>query len=510
MCQIQQLTCAFFDFQIRVESRWAISGTPSQNLRAESTENALFAHDAVAGGNETDYTRLAELFSRYLRHPAIPKAETFRHLFTDPILKHGRGAERLGRLFNNSIVRNSSERIKQAYTLPPLTSEVVYVELGEAERRTMNALVATFVTNSILTQRIDVGLALGTFCASVLTSHFNSQVDYFFSPRNKKYLDELTDNLSAASSFFSSSDFQTRLADAIRNSEETLNSEKSSKWSEQDRQGLAKAISVMQEALRDSDWRAVVGSVGVNVEVHGLDEELIKLFGGVPKDKDTSLMPLQGLVTLRVNLKELQKPDVGAWKDDEDLREELITFEQKRQRLEALPANSKARAELEEEAKLKKKKRKKSDAALPPLPLPSASIFHHIQLGTTTSAKVNYVINDARLHPTEKIIVFSSALPDLVFAQLSEALDLVGISHAIFAGGRSGKEADRGAVAARFNTTSAKECQVSVGGDLRLSLSAHSRSTQIILVDARLGGRGFCLTAASRVIMLEPIWVPGA
>lgn len=87
-----------------------------------------------------------------------------------------------------------------------------------------------------------------------------------------------------------------------------------------------------------------------------------------------------------------------------------------------------------------------------------------------------------------QFIVFSSSRIDLLFANLSEALDLLSIRHKIFAGGHA-KGGDRGSIVQHFNTTTAAECQA-------------------ILVDAKLGGRGINLTAASRVIMLEPIWRP--
>ncbi|ORY92708.1 SNF2 family N-terminal domain-domain-containing protein [Leucosporidium creatinivorum] len=458
--------------ELRVDSRWAISGTPSTNLRSATAENegALFAHDSTVGGSEVDYDRVGQLFSRFLQHPSFPKTENWRQVITDPILKHGRGAERLGRIFNSAIIRNSPERVKEAYQLPPLTRSVVNIDLGETERKTYNALIAVFKTNSVLSQRKDQ--------------------DYLFAPRNKKYLDELTDNLAASSFFFASSGsngIHARLLGAIKYAEETLDSEKSLKWSDEDRQGLRKAMSVMQEALDDPEWASVNGSVSVNLDVRGLDDELIGVFGGLSASKNArgrTLVPLDDLVTLRVDLKELRKPDIGVWKDDDDLREELITFEARRKREAAIPPKNKAIVDTE--TKPVKKKRKKGELEVL-LPLPADSLFHQIQLGSSTSAKLNWVVKAVREYPEDKFIVFSSSLPDLVFANLSEAFDLLGIRHVIFAS--HGKNRDRGAVAARFNSTSAQECQV-------------------ILVDARLGGRGFCLTAASRVIMLEPIWQP--
>lgn len=147
--------------QLRVQSRWAISGTPSTNLRSATAENegALFTHDSNAGGSEVDFNRLGQLFSRFLRHPSFPNPVDWRLVITDPILKHGRGAERLARVLDNAIVRNAPDRLKEA-ELPPLTRRVVYVELGETERKTYNALIAVFKINSVLSQRKDVSLVV--------------------------------------------------------------------------------------------------------------------------------------------------------------------------------------------------------------------------------------------------------------------------------------------------------------------------------------------------------------
>lgn len=146
--------------QLRCQSRWAISGTPTTNLRSAmaSNEGALFAHDATAGGSEKDFQRLAHLYSRFLRHPAVPKPEDFRRMFADPIIKTGRGAARLARMMDGCIVRNAAERVRLAYELPPLTKSVVEIAMNEAERKTYNALVAIFASNSITSQRKDVSL----------------------------------------------------------------------------------------------------------------------------------------------------------------------------------------------------------------------------------------------------------------------------------------------------------------------------------------------------------------
>jgi SNF2 family DNA or RNA helicase len=476
--------------QLRCECRWAVSGTPSTNLRAATAtdEGALFALDSTTGGNETDFHRLGQLFSRFLHHPAFPKVEDWRHSITVPIFEQGRGAARLAGVLERVIVRNSPERVKEAYVLPPLVSRLVEIELGEAERKTYNALLAVFATNSILSQRTDVGVSLAESSrASTLTFVYcvNLQEDYLFAPKNKKYLDELTDNLAASSFFFASSNINRWLRGAVENSLEKLDSEKSLAWTVKDRRGLVRAVEVMQEALSDVEWQEIVEFTSIGLEVEGMDHDLVELFSGLKAEdnpRGPTILPLGQLVRLRRDLREVRKDDVAVWKDDEELREEVITFEERRRRGAEAPSTPAVKTTLT-------KKRKKAGEPLSLLPLPDDSVFRRITLGGSTSAKLNYVVDELRRYPEDKFVIFSSSLPDLIFASLSEAFDLLGITHSIFAG--RAKNRDRGAMAARFNSTTASECQA-------------------ILVDARLGGRGFCLTGASRVIMLEPIWQPGA
>lgn len=368
--------------QLRCQSRWAISGTPSTNLRSAvaANEGALLAHDSSAGGSEKDFQRLGQLFSRFIRHPAIKKPEDFRRIFTDPIHKSGRGAARLAALLDAAIVRNDASRVRSAYTLPPLTKSVVEIVQNEAERKTYNALVAIYSANAISSQRVDE--------------------DYLFHPSKRRFLDELSTNFAASSFFFASNKLTYWLKHAIENSKEDLASEKKSgSWSEEDRRGLEKAIAVMGEALADTEWVSIVDSATINIEVDGIDDEVLQLFHGQPANinpRRKAIAPLGSLVTMLRDLKELRKADLASWKDSDDLREELLTFELKRQREAAMPKPTKvevaaAAAAAAADPMMKPKPRKKKGEEDVFLPLPADSSFRRVTLGLTSSAKLNYV-----------------------------------------------------------------------------------------------------------------------
>ncbi|GAA6012278.1 hypothetical protein JCM11491_007080 [Sporobolomyces phaffii] len=448
--------------ELRCECRWAVSGTPSTNLRGASVDGKLAAAGNIIGGTREDLDKLGQLYSRFLRHPAFPKPSTLRELVGDH-------PSRLADVFNNSIIRHRTSLVKSVLSIPPLSVKVTFVEMEEAERKMYNALTAIFASNAIQSQRKDQ--------------------DYFFHKANAGPLKSLCSNLATASTFFASSEIGARLREGATWAQERLESEKAAKWTEEDRQGLAKAIAVMKEAYDDREWNLVTGEVSVAIEVVGLDDEIIKAFGGLTAAKNPlnrSLVSLHQLTRLRQDLKELRHADVKGWNDDEELVEELITFEARRKRYDVEIANRKSKDE--EEVVSVFKKRPKKDTT-PLVPIPSDSMFRNVQLLRTSSAKINYLLDQFRSYPEDKFIVFSSSNVDLLFANLSEALDLFGISHIIFAGSSSRKGQDRGLKAQRFNSSSAQEVQV-------------------ILVDVEVGGRGVGLTAASRVIMLEPIWKP--
>lgn len=415
----------------------------------------------MIGGGREDLDRLGQIYSRFLRHPAFPKPSSLRDVV-------GQHPSRLASVFNNSIVRHRTNLVAPLLTLPPLSVNVKYVEMEEAERKMYNALTAIFASNAIQSQRKDQ--------------------DYFFHKANAGPLKSLCSNLATASTFFASDEIGTRLREGAGWALERLESHKALKWTDEDKEGLRKVIKVMKEAYEDREWNLVVQDVSVAVEVEGLSDEIIKAFGGVTASRNPlkrSLLSLSSLVRLRQDLKELRHTDVKGWNDAEELEEELLTFEARRKRFDIEIASRKSK---EEEVISVFKKRSKKDVT-PLAPLPFDSIFGKTQLIRTSSGKINYLLDQFRTFSDEKFIVFSSSNVDLLFANLSEALDLFGIPHIVFAGSHARAGADRGAKALRFNSTSAKEVQV-------------------ILVDVEKGGRGVGLTAASRVIMLEPIWKP--
>ncbi|GAA5878684.1 hypothetical protein JCM16303_002170 [Sporobolomyces ruberrimus] len=447
--------------ELRCESRWAVSGTPSTNLRGASVDGKLAAASNVVGGTREDLDRLGQLYSRFLRHPAFPRPASLRQLVGDH-------PSRLENVFNKSIVRHRTSLVKPVLSIPPLSVTVTYVEMEEAERKMYNALTAVFASNAIQSQRRDQ--------------------DYFFHKANAGPLKSLCSNLATASTFFASDEISHLLRQGAEWAQERLDSRKALGWTEEDRQGLKKAIAVMKEAYADREWNQVSTNISVAIEVRGLDDEIIKAFAGLTAAKNPlnrSLVSLHQLVRLRQDLKELRHEDVQGWKDDEELIEEMITFEARRKRYDVEIASRTSKEE--EVVSVFKKRPKKDTTAL--VPLPADSMFRNVQLIRTSSAKINYLLDQFRSFPNDKFIVFSSSNVDLLFANISEALDVFGIPHIIFAGSHARMGQDRGLKAQRFNSTTAQEVQV-------------------ILVDVEKGGRGVGLTAASRVIMLEPIWKP--
>jgi len=369
--------------ELRAESRWAVSGTPSTNLRGGETgeTSALFASNSATGGDRTDLDRLGNLFARFVKHPAFARPDSLRKLVQGHVLGGGERAARLETVFNRAIIRHDSAVVSSYIQLPPMTTSIVEVEMEEAERLVYNTLVGFFVSNSITSQRVDV--------------------DYLFHKSKRAELDVLCSNLATATTFFGSSEYYQHLVEARKYGEEALATKRSADWSDDDRAKQRKVVDVFQEALDDPEVALTAGTPAVAMEVANLDDELVRTFiglSGARNPRGRALVSQNELVRLRVDLKELQREDVKAWADDEELVEELITFEDKRKRVDARPKNFEA--DPDEEPLFKK--RGKKDAT-PLVPLPDDSIFRRVQLVRTTSSKINFIVSELRKHPSEKV-----------------------------------------------------------------------------------------------------------
>jgi hypothetical protein len=234
-----------------------------------------------------------------------------------------------------------------------------------------------------------------------------------------KYLRELTLNLRASSLFFTSPDFVVKSEEYLREWPKGIR--KIENISKEDWDGLHRAHDVLREALDDEGIKlSTITSLSPGLEVRGLDSRLAGKFGGLVGVKEEGdgggegvarIVPSSRLVELRVAVEQMRRPGVAAWVDDEDLVEEVLTYDA--QRIANL-VNPEVSATKEP----------KINYDLPLLPLPSSSSFLDANLGRSTSAKINFVVDTVRRNSKEKFLVFSNTLPDLLFATLSEAFDL--------------------------------------------------------------------------------------
>lgn len=317
----------------------------------------------------------------------------------------GERAYRLATVFDRAIIRHHTDVIKPVLNLPPLTTRKVEIEMEEGERKVYNALLAFFASNSVTSQRVDV--------------------DYLFHKSKRQHLDTLCSNLATATTFFGSTEFASQVFEARVYAERSMTTKRSVDWSVEDFDTQRKVMQVLQEVLDDREVTLTAGTPAVAFEVRGLDDELVRTFLGLKAANNPlgrTLVSQNELVRLRVDLKELQHADVKGWDDDEELIEELITFEDKRKRIDARPKNYVA--DPDEEPLFKKRGKKDKT---PIVPLPDDSVFRQVQLVRTTSSKINYIVSELRKYPDDKVcfqlrVPPTHSLTDRFFIQVHRLL----------------------------------------------------------------------------------------
>ncbi|KAJ1555453.1 hypothetical protein HK096_007168 [Nowakowskiella sp. JEL0078] len=133
-----------------VERRWACTGTPLPNANKNQEKLDLKSLQCLC----EDFLKVREF---EVRTTSLKKKKSsFTDLITTPFLNGEMvGRNRLQSLLERIMVKNSESDIKKEINLPELHEQIVSVEMNELQRITHNCLIAFFVVNTVLSERVD-------------------------------------------------------------------------------------------------------------------------------------------------------------------------------------------------------------------------------------------------------------------------------------------------------------------------------------------------------------------
>jgi hypothetical protein len=143
-----------YDYQLRTESRYVVSGTPSKNLvglhDVGTVEQNSHEIETSAEGDKNDFERLARICNFIGMQPFCSDPALFMKAFHEPYRIRGDTSGIEG-FFARTMVRHRVPDV----AMPPLTRSTVVLEFNELERITYNVLLALFISNSVLSERQD-------------------------------------------------------------------------------------------------------------------------------------------------------------------------------------------------------------------------------------------------------------------------------------------------------------------------------------------------------------------
>lgn len=191
---------------LHVNARWIVTGTPAKGLfgmEKSSDFNTTLAESSTKQESE-DLKRIGSIATFYLKaRPWSNATQSHRDTLADwrNYMVQGR-KDCLASTFNSLIIRHQLSEI--SHMLPAVDSKIVKLEGSYQDKLCMNLFSMMIIFNAVQSQRTDQ--------------------DYFFHPRNRKFMLELVNNLRQAiffgGSFFSQSEIQKSVETAERFLEE--------------------------------------------------------------------------------------------------------------------------------------------------------------------------------------------------------------------------------------------------------------------------------------------------
>ena len=335
--------------QLSVESRWIISGTPTQtmvgsalqaidtcrqsdirlsdsdestSLRANATEQDESSMGSSSRSwsmaEQVDLKRLKGMICTFLKFPH----QNWRDTIVSPL--KGRkdalwmGKERLRAILSLVMVRNQAQDIERDQNLPPLRYKVVMLEFNPIERQTHNALQALMLSNKVLSQGRDQ--------------------DYIFHQSKSDKRKEAMRNLELACFHFAGPQFLywVRYGHkiAIKELDKSLDDNPLGeyKWKGTDRFQLIQARNHLADALEDDLWIRSINLSDVLYRLEGLNDRVADAWRRLAQSFDASCS-LSGEEIRRIKesvprlIRSHRNAETGEIVlDQEDFVEEMITL----------------------------------------------------------------------------------------------------------------------------------------------------------------------------------------
>ncbi|KAG5637942.1 hypothetical protein H0H81_002536 [Sphagnurus paluster] len=450
----------------------------SQNLSVASSRNGSPIPSKINASpriwtkyDREDLSKLGKMISHFIAVPqftANPKLIS-THI-VEPLLDPGGprpgAVQVLNQVMEMTMIRHRIEDVEEDVVLPPFTHESILLDLDTYAVKSYNAMQAAIAINAVDSQRTDQ--------------------DYMFHPRNADALQTTVKNMS---------------------------------------QSLA---------IEDRLWRAIQAHEDVPYRVRGLNRRIFEAWTRTPYVEPSHIPSLTGFIHVDRLLKMqdlvVQRPLIpedtfiecgGRVKAEDILLRNLYIESQKgknrnlRRKVKPHQDDINAGLKAEDAAKkardpaILKEMTDELDNTLTQLDgfeeeagtlrsepsaatsnafefhgggILSKSLLGSVRLGSTTSSKLNYIINEILQYAKdEKFLIFSDS--ELSLAHVAEALELM---HVKFL---------------RFTT------QIEARRREQMVLTFEtSEKYRVFLMELKHGARGLNLISASRVIFCEPVW----
>lgn len=178
---------------LAVDYRWVVSGTPTQGIYGiENSEKLNFRYDDTENNHKQqrrDVEKIGNIATSFLK--AEPWASdtgswarfNMQARYGEPEYFSYGDPDCLKQIMENIVLRTRAEDVEAEISLPELHEKLVYLDASVQDAIQLNVFVLSIIVNAVTSERKDA--------------------DYFFHPKNRGLLNELTRNLSQASFFWS-------------------------------------------------------------------------------------------------------------------------------------------------------------------------------------------------------------------------------------------------------------------------------------------------------------------